>query len=136
MTPTREGLPPGRYGRTADARADRRLKVVGAVLGAGLLAVIAWSGASYISGQAVSGELIKFKVVSDSAVEAHLEVRKDAGAHGVCTLRSLAEDGSEVGRKDIRFDERESRVDKVGSVRTTQRATAVELVGCKAVTSG
>ncbi|MGP4003231.1 DUF4307 domain-containing protein [Streptomyces sp. 8N706] len=136
MTATREGLPDGRYGRSADARADRKLKLVGAVLGAALLAVIAWSGASYISGQDVSGELIKFKVVSDSAVEVHLEVRKDADTDGVCTLRSQAEDGAEVGRKDIRFEERADRVDRVVTVRTTRRATTAELVGCETASSG
>ncbi|MGP3984999.1 DUF4307 domain-containing protein [Streptomyces sp. KR80] len=144
MTATGEGLPADRYGRSSaglrhggsQARADRTLKIVGAVLGAGLLAVVAWSGVSYISGQKVSGELIKFKVVSDTAVEAHLEVRKDADTAGVCTLRAQAEDGGEVGRKDIRFDEREGRVDKVATVVTTRRATAVELIGCTSATSG
>ena len=63
-----------------DARTDRRLKIVGAVLGVLGLAGIGWLGVSYISGQEVSGEMIKFKVVSDRAVEVHLEVRKDAGA--------------------------------------------------------
>ncbi|WP_432097165.1 DUF4307 domain-containing protein [Streptomyces sp. bgisy100] len=132
MSGTRAELPEGRYGRSADARADRTLKIVGAVLGTALLAVIGWSGFSYIAGEAVSGEVIKSKVVTDSAVEVHLEVRKDAHTDGVCTVRSLAEDGSEVGRKDIRFEERRSRVDKVATVRTTGRATATELVDCSA----
>ncbi|MEU8567673.1 DUF4307 domain-containing protein [Streptomyces pathocidini] len=132
MTATGEERVAARYGRSADARADRGLKVVGAVLGAGLLAVVGWSGYHYVAGQQVSGELIKFKVVSDAAVEVHLEVRKDADTPGVCTLRAQAEDGSEVGWKDLRFDRRESRIDEVGTVRTTRRATAVELIGCKA----
>jgi uncharacterized protein DUF4307 len=136
MTATGEERAAARYGRSDDARADRKLKITGAVLGAGLLAVIAWSGVSYVAGQDVSGELIKFKVVSDTAAEVHLEVRKDAETPGVCTLRALSEDGAEVGWKDVRFDEREGRIDKVGTVRTTQRATAVELVGCKAATDG
>ncbi|MGP3954153.1 DUF4307 domain-containing protein [Streptomyces sp. 7N604] len=136
MTATGDERAAARYGRSADARADRKLKIVGAVLGAALLAVIAWSGVSYIAGQDVSGELIKFKVVSDAAVEVHLEVRKDAGTPGVCTLRAQAEDGTEVGWKDLRFEERGGRVDRVGTVRTTRRATAVELVGCKAATAG
>jgi hypothetical protein len=136
MTATREESADARYGRSADARADRKLKIVGGVLGAALLAVIGWSGFSYIAGQDVSGELIKFKVVSDTAVEVHLEVRKDPAKPGVCTLRALSEDGTEVGWKDLRFEERETRVDKVGTVRTTRRATAVEVIGCQAATAG
>lgn len=140
MTAKPAELPEGRYGRSpaarSDASADRTLKTVGAVLGAGLLALIAWLGVSYVSGQQVSGELIKFKVVSDTAVEVHLEVRKDAEVPGVCTVRAQSADTVDVGWKDIRFDERESRVDKIGTIRTTRRATAVELIGCKAVSSG
>ncbi|HCA85853.1 MAG TPA: DUF4307 domain-containing protein [Streptomyces sp.] len=136
MAATRESPLGGRYGRSADDRADRRLKIIGAVLGAGLLALVGWFGVSYITGQDVSGELIKFKVVSDQAVEAHLEVRKDAGTAGVCTVRTLSEAGGEVGWKDVRFDEPETRVDKVVTVRTTERATALELVRCQPAGSG
>ncbi|MEV6317830.1 DUF4307 domain-containing protein [Streptomyces sp. NPDC051776] len=125
-----------RYGRTADARADRKLKIIGAALGVVMLGVTGWFGFSYVSGQKVTGELIKFKVVSDTSAEVHLEVRKDAGTPGVCTVFAQAEDGSEVGWKDLRFDEHQGRVDKVGTIRTTQRATAVELIGCKPASGG
>ncbi|MEU4682328.1 DUF4307 domain-containing protein [Streptomyces xinghaiensis] len=131
MTATRTPLPEGRYGRPADERTDRVLKVTGAVLGAGALALLGWFGYSYVSGQDVTGELIKFQVVSDDSVQAHLEVRKDAATPGLCTLRSLSESGAEVGWKDVRFDERAERIDKVVTVRTTERATAVELLGCR-----
>lgn len=126
-------LPEGRYGRSSDERADRKLKIVGSVLGVGLLALVSWFGYDYVAGQSVSGELIKFKRVSDSEVEVHLEVRKDADAAGTCTLRSRAEDGSEVGRKDVRFEKGpETRIDRVVTVRTTSSATSAELVGCTA----
>ncbi|MBO8193313.1 DUF4307 domain-containing protein [Streptomyces oryzae] len=144
MVDLRQQVPEGRYGRTAgrsgratgrdgsaEARTDRRLKITGGVLGVLLLALVGWIGVSYVSGQDVSGELIKWKVVSDSAVEVHLEVRKDAGVEGVCTLRTRAENGSEVGRKDAEFPTGTSRVDKVITVRTTARATSAELVGCQ-----
>jgi hypothetical protein len=134
--PGRGGLPEGRYGRTGtaaerDARTDRRLKAVGAVLGVLGLAGLVWIGAGYISSQEVSGEMIKFKVVSDRTVEVHVEVRKDAGAAGVCTLSALGVDGGEVGRKDVPVAAGEARIDTVASVRTTTRATSVELVGCE-----
>ncbi|GGK15579.1 membrane protein [Streptomyces camponoticapitis] len=123
-------LPEGRYGRSSDERADRGLRIVGSVLGVGLLALVGWFGYDYVAGQSVSGELIKFKRVSASAVEVHLEVRKDKDATGTCTLRSRAEDGSEVGRKDVRVDGPETRIDRVVTVRTTASATSAELVGC------
>lgn len=125
-------VPEDRYGRSADERADRKLKIVGSVLGVVLLGVIGWFGYDSIAGSKLSGELIKFDVVSDKAVEVHLEVRKDADANGYCTLRSQAEDGSEVGRADFRFDQDKGRVDKTVTLRTTGRATSAELVGCHA----
>ncbi|MFE0174450.1 DUF4307 domain-containing protein [Streptomyces sp. NPDC059002] len=125
-------LPEGRYGRsrTADEAADRKLKTVGAVLGVLLLAVVGWFGYDYINGTKISAEVIKFDVVSDKAVEVHLEVRKDTDARGYCTLRSQSEDGAEVGRADFRFDQRKDRVDKVVTLRTTARGTNAELLGC------
>ncbi|MFE9780998.1 DUF4307 domain-containing protein [Streptomyces sp. NPDC005775] len=130
MTAVREALPENRYGRSADQRADRKLKIIGSVLGVVLLGVLGWIGFGYVSGQGLSAELIKSKVVSDDRVEAHLEVRKDRDAKGYCTLRSLSEDGMEVARKDFRFDGDTDRIDQVLTLRTTSRATAVELVGC------
>ncbi|GAA2628611.1 DUF4307 domain-containing protein [Streptomyces axinellae] len=142
-TPGATKVPEGRYGRTPSTRntarggsggstdTDRGLKITGGVLGVLMLALIAWLGSSYIAGQEVSGEMIKFKVVSDSAVEVHLEVRKDAGTAGVCTLRTQAESGNEVGRKNAAIPAAKSRVDTVITVRTTARATSAELVGCE-----
>ncbi|MGW7067641.1 DUF4307 domain-containing protein [Streptomyces sp. NPDC054855] len=132
MAAVSEKLPDGRYGRerTADERADRKLKVIGSVLGVLFLAMIGWFGYDYVSGTKVSGEVIKFDVVSDSAVKVHLEVRKDADAQGYCTLRSQAEDGEEVGRADFRFDQNEGRIDKVVTLRTKAQGTSAELLGC------
>lgn len=124
--------PESRYGRSADGRADRRLRIVGSVLGAVLLGVVGWIGYDYIAGQEISAEVIKFKAVSDSAVEVHLEVHKDADAKGYCTLRSQAADGTEVGRADFRFDQHTGRLDKVVTLRTTDLGSTAELLGCHA----
>ncbi|ATL30121.1 DUF4307 domain-containing protein [Streptomyces formicae] len=125
-------LPEGRYGRsrTADEAADRKLKLVGAVLGVLFLGGIGWLGYSYIDGTKISAEIIKFDVVSDDSVEVHLEVRKDADTKGYCTLRSQSEDGAEVGRADFRFDQRQDRIDKRVTLRTKAPATSAELLGC------
>ncbi|MFF8288136.1 DUF4307 domain-containing protein [Streptomyces sp. NPDC016309] len=130
MSAVREGLPEGRYGRSADERADRKLKVVGSVLGVVLLAVVGWFGYDYVAGQRISAELIKFDVPDDDRVLVHLEVRKDRDAKGSCTLRALSRDGAEVGHKDARFDRADDRIDEVVTVRTTARATSAELLGC------
>ncbi|MFF3614341.1 DUF4307 domain-containing protein [Streptomyces sp. NPDC002580] len=123
-------LPEGRYGRSADQRADRKLKVVGGVLGVALIALIGWFGYDYVGGTGISAQVISFKAVSDGAVEAHLEVRKDAGVSGYCTLRSQNAEGVEVGRADFRFGQDSSRVDKVVTLRTTARGSTAELLGC------
>ncbi|GGX89217.1 DUF4307 domain-containing protein [Streptomyces hiroshimensis] len=132
MAAAREGLPDGRYGRSADARADRKLKIVGAVLGAGLLGVIAWSGIHYMTKTDVSGQLIRSKTISDDTVQAVVEIRKGKDQAGVCTLRSLGSDGSEVGRKDVAFDRREDHFTERVTLRTTKHAAATELEGCRA----
>ncbi|MGW0120079.1 DUF4307 domain-containing protein [Streptomyces sp. NPDC003327] len=132
MSAVREQLPEGRYGRSADERADRTLKVTGAVLGVLFLALMGWFGWHYVVASKISGEMIKFDVVSDSQVQVHLEIRKDEGVLGVCTLRSRAEDGTEVARKDVRIDDPAGRVDSLFTLRTTARATSAELVGCTA----
>lgn len=131
MSAVREGLPEGRYGRSADERADRRLKVVGAVLGAVLLGVVGWIGWGYITGKSVSAEVIKFQVVSDTEVKVHLEVRKEASVTGVCTLSSQDKEHGEVGRADFTFAQPQGRVDEMVSLKTTSRATMIELIGCQ-----
>ncbi|MFF8094138.1 DUF4307 domain-containing protein [Streptomyces sp. NPDC016675] len=123
--------PESRYGRSSDERADRTLKIVGAVLGAVLLAVIGWFGYHYVGQNKISGELIGFELAEDS-VQVHLEVRKDAGATGYCTVRSQAEDGDEVGRADFRFDGDDTRIDRVVTLRTKAAGTSAELLGCHA----
>ncbi|MFJ5549562.1 DUF4307 domain-containing protein [Streptomyces sp. NPDC093225] len=142
MSAVREGLPEGRgrlpegrYGRTKDERADRKLKIVGSVLGVGLLGLVGWIGWDYVAGSAVSAEVIKFQA-SDTEVKVHLEVRKDAEVRGVCTLSSQDRDHNEVGRKDYVFGQRATRIDEVVVLKTTGRASMVELVGCQAATSG
>ncbi|CAM5468698.1 MULTISPECIES: DUF4307 domain-containing protein [Actinomycetes] len=136
MTAVREGRPDGRYGRSADQRADRKLKILGAVLGVALLGVVGWSGWSYIAGQDLSGRVITWNRVSDHAVKVHLEVVKGKDDTGVCTLRSQADSGAEVGRKDVTVDAPKEQVDVEVTIRTTERATNAVLVGCTSADHG
>ncbi|MEU1936000.1 DUF4307 domain-containing protein [Streptomyces coeruleorubidus] len=122
-------LPEGRYGRASDQRADRTLKGVGAVLAAALLGLVGWFGYHYVAQSEISAEVISFEPGKES-VQVHLEVRKDAGTDGYCTVRSQAENGAEVGRADFRFDGDATRIDKVVTLRTTSPGTTAELLGC------
>ena len=121
--------PEGRYGRSTDERADRKLKIAATVLGAVVLVVLGWFGYHYVVGNKISAEIITFKTYDDS-VKVHLEVRKDSGANGYCTVRSQAENGAEVGRADFRFDGAATRIDRVVTLRTTSQGTTAELLGC------
>ncbi|MFJ9740316.1 DUF4307 domain-containing protein [Streptomyces sp. NPDC101166] len=123
--------PQGRYGRSSDERADRTLKLVGAVLGAALLALVGYFAYHYVGQNKISAEVISFKATANS-VQAHLEVRKDAGTSGYCTVRSQAENGAEVGRADFRFSGSDTRIDRVVTLRTTAQGTTAELLGCHA----
>ncbi|MFI1801779.1 DUF4307 domain-containing protein [Streptomyces sp. NPDC020379] len=132
MAAAREGLPDGRYGRSADRRADRQLKIVGTVLGVALAGLLIWFGVHYVTKTDVSAQLIRSKPMSDTTVQAVLEVRKGKNDVGVCTLRSLGSDGSEVGRMDVRMDRKEEHFTERVTMRTTQHAAATELEGCTA----
>ncbi|MFG2127954.1 DUF4307 domain-containing protein [Streptomyces sp. NPDC048751] len=131
MTTASTRVPEGRYGRSSDERADHRLKIAAVVLGTVLLALIGYFAYHYVGQNKISAEVITFKA-SGTAVEVHLEVRKDAGASGYCTIRSQAENGAEVGRADFRFSGPDTRIDKVVTLRTTAEGTTAELLGCHA----
>ncbi|CAL9297964.1 DUF4307 domain-containing protein [Streptomyces sp. SudanB182_2057] len=124
-------LPEGRYGRSSDERADRKLRIAASVLGVALLALVGYFAYHYVARSEISAQVITFQA-SDDAVKVHLEVHKDAGMSGYCTVRSQSEDGAEVGRADFRFSGSDTSIDKVVTLRTTARGTTAELLGCHA----
>ncbi|MET7455037.1 DUF4307 domain-containing protein [Streptomyces sp. NPDC005574] len=121
--------PEGRYGRSSDERSDRTLRIVGAVLAVALLTLVGYFAYHYVGQNKISAQVITFDPGQD-AVKVHLEVRKDAGADGYCTLRSQAANGAEVGRADFHFDGGATRIDRVVTLRTTAPGTTAELLGC------
>ncbi|MFF9675119.1 DUF4307 domain-containing protein [Streptomyces eurythermus] len=124
-------LPEGRYGRSSDERADRKLRIAASVLGAALLALVGYFAYHYVAQSEISAQVITFQA-SDDTVKVHLEVHKDSGTSGYCTVRSQSDDGTEVGRADFRFSGSDTRIDKVVTLRTTARGTTAELLGCHA----
>jgi hypothetical protein len=132
MSAVREELPEGRYGRSADERADHKLKIAGAVLGAILLAVVVWIGYDYVSGKsALNAQVVTFDIASKDKVTMGLDVNKDTGTAGTCTVRALDEYHSEVGRKDIAFTRGQSVSHITVDLRTTSRASSAELISCQ-----
>ncbi|NUO47181.1 MAG: DUF4307 domain-containing protein [Streptomyces sp.] len=131
MSASTTRLPEGRYGRSSDERADHKLRIAAVVLGALLVAMMGYFAWHYVAKNEISAEVITFEPQQD-AVRVHLEVRKDAGASGYCTIRSQAENGAEVGRADFRFSGDATRIDKVVTLRTTSQGTTAELLGCHA----
>ncbi|MFE9447101.1 DUF4307 domain-containing protein [Streptomyces sp. NPDC006739] len=124
-------LPEGRYGRSSDERADHKLKIAGAVFGVVLLLLVGYFAYHYVVENKISAQVVTFEA-SDSAVQVHLEVHKDSGTNGYCTLRSQGADGNEVGRADFRFTGSATRIDKVVTLRTTAKGMTAELLGCHA----
>ncbi|MDI5966887.1 DUF4307 domain-containing protein [Streptomyces sp. SL13] len=135
MTAVREKPPQGRYGRSADAAADRRLRGLAWVCGALMLIALVAGGWMYTRGDSVNADVVSFKVVSASEVRAQLQVYKQTDQTVQCTVRSLAVDQSEVGRKAVTVGAHGSTVDTVVTIRTTGRATDAELVGCSPVST-
>ncbi|MDH6134952.1 hypothetical protein P3T37_004362 [Kitasatospora sp. MAA4] len=125
------GVPEGRYGSRGDREADRRLKVVGAVLGVLALALIAWLGGTYLLQQSkLNGTVVAFQVVSDSQVQVQLSVNKDSGTGGICTIRSQSPDGTVVGQTDVAIPTHGTTFEQVATIRTTARGTTGELLSC------
>ena len=129
-------VPAGRYGPSADARADRKLKIIAVVLGALVAVGVGWYGYRTLTGNEVSAQVVAFKAVSDQSVEIHLEVHKGAGTAVVCTLRSVDADHNEVGRKDVRLTQHAKEIDTLVTLRTTARGETGELVGCQTAPRG
>ncbi|MFG3050299.1 DUF4307 domain-containing protein [Kitasatospora sp. NPDC048239] len=124
-------LPEGRYGRRSDREADRRLKVVGAVVAVLALGLVAWLGGSYLIRETtINGSVPTFQAVSDSEVKLHLAVRKSDGTAGSCTVRSQSADGAVVGVADFPVPAEHDSYDAWVSLRTTARGTTAELLGC------
>ncbi len=136
MSAVGERVPPGRYGRDADAVADRRLRRTAIVLGVLLAVAVSLAGWWYGTRDSVGGDLVSFKVLSDSRVRAELQVYKGADQTVVCTVRSQAVDQSEVGRRQVTVRGHGTTVEARVTIRTTARGTDAELLGCRALGSG
>ncbi|MEU5388422.1 DUF4307 domain-containing protein [Kitasatospora cineracea] len=123
--------PAGRYSRTDDRAADRKLRIAAVVCGVLFLGLIAWLGGSYLLRETkLNGTVPTFQAVSDTELQLQLSVRKSDGTAGVCTVRSQGADGAVVGQSDFQVPAAGSSYVEVVTLRTTARGTTAELLGC------
>ncbi|MYV98878.1 DUF4307 domain-containing protein [Streptomyces sp. SID3343] len=123
--------PATRYGKGA-TRNDRGLKIAFAVFLVLLVSATIWIGLD-VANPGVRGSIPSFEVTSDSSVEAQIEVRKDADKEAVCVLRSRDKDGIEVGRRELRFDKGEKKIDRTETLQTAGKPNTAELEDCHTV---
>ncbi|NUU21031.1 MAG: DUF4307 domain-containing protein [Streptomycetaceae bacterium] len=132
--------PHDRYGRRtprtgANGRAgkDRNLRIAFVVFLVLLVSGTVWIGLNQANRE-IRASIPAFRVTSDRTVEAQIEVRKDKDKEAVCVLRSRSEDGTEVGRKEVRIPAASSKTVTVTEVlQTTDRPNTAELDGCRIV---
>ncbi|MBC9734649.1 DUF4307 domain-containing protein [Nocardioides marmotae] len=119
-----------RYGAPAPWR--RRAVVVGSiVLAVVFLGWLAWTAVTHSSPE-VSGELETYEIVDEHTIDAVVVVTMSEDAENpTCLLRAFAEDHSTVGELEFVPDP-DLGARQPQSVRTERRATALEMVGCRA----
>ncbi|WP_436787614.1 DUF4307 domain-containing protein [Yinghuangia sp. YIM S10712] len=125
---------PDRYGRRPSRSGqDRGLRIAFVVFLALLVSGTVWFGLDHAN-RDVTASIPSFEVTSDRTVEAHIEVRKDKDDTAVCILRSRSEDGTEVGRKEVRIPAADSKtVTVVEVLQTIARPNTAELDGCRII---
>jgi hypothetical protein len=121
-----------RYGRDTPSR--RRLVVTVAILLAvTFLGWLTWVMLEH-SDPEVTSDLVSFEVVDEhTATASFTVVRGDEDVAASCLLRAQAPDHAVVGELNIAVGPGGDRVQTLSeTLRTERRATAVEMVGCRA----
>lgn len=124
--------PPGRY----DSRPlllQRVMAVFLAVTVTALAAAVTIALWERATEERVTGRVLGYKVLSDSAVRIRLEVSKRPGGQAFCVIRARSADGREVGRDVADVDATgtsDRRQRKTYTLSTTARPVTGELAGC------
>ncbi|WP_203655671.1 DUF4307 domain-containing protein [Actinocatenispora rupis] len=128
-TPT---FPPGRYGHRRERRAASRLArgvLLSGVVLAGLAVAFGYYqrfGPPEYQADVVGWDSAK----GPSAAPMTLRVTRPDGKPTVCTVRSRAQDGAEVGRGEVRVPAGRTTVDVSYVLHTSRQAYTAEVVGC------
>ncbi|ASO18421.1 hypothetical protein FHR81_002827 [Actinoalloteichus hoggarensis] len=122
--------PVGRYGAPA-RRPSRRVLIVslGVAVGIGLVAsIVAYRN---FGAQPIRGEHTAFEITSDDSIELSFQVhRDDPERPAVCVVESRAENGDEVGRREVYVPPAEGSANHTTTLRTSQRPVIGEVFGC------
>ena len=97
---------------------------------AGAVAIALWERATQ---ERVTGRVLGYKVLSDSAVQIRLEVGKRSGGRAFCVIRARSADGREVGRDVAEVDPTgtsDRQVRTSYTLSTTTRPVTGEVAGC------
>ena len=81
----------------------------------------------------VTGRVLGYKVLSDSAVQIRLEVDKRSGGRAFCVVRARGADGREVGRDIVDVDPdgtSDTRLRADFTLSTSARPVNGEIAGC------
>lgn len=124
-------LPEGRYG--ARARKRQRPALRWTLIVVVLLLLLAGSIYSYnnIGSAPINGKQVAFEILDDHSVKITFEVqRQDPARPGDCVVRARAENGVEVGRKEVLVRPADGISIEETVLRTSSRATIGEVYGC------
>ena len=94
------------------------------------VAMVLWDRATQ---ERVTGRVLGYEVLSDSAVQIRLEADKRPGGQAFCVIRARSADGREVGRDVADVDPTgtsDSRSRGTYVLSTTARAVTGEIAGC------
>ena len=120
-----------RYGRRPPLTRWQRIALTAAGLALLVLAVLAVFLIWQTGQPEARARLLAYQVVSDTAVEARIEVTKPADRDAVCDVIARGDDTSIVGRASTDITEERSRVVVDVVVVTTGRAVLADVDGCR-----
>jgi hypothetical protein len=124
-------LPEGRYGSRARRPVPKWLRwlLVGVVLLAGVgIAAVAYEN---LGTKPIEAKQTAFEVLDDSSVRVTFQVVRDhPDQPAVCIIRARADDGDEVGRREVLIPSGKSAVNQTTVLRTSKRPITGEVFGC------
>jgi hypothetical protein len=124
-------VPEGRYG----SRGRKRPRPVLRWLLTGLAVLLGFgaavAGYQNFGNTPIQGKQTAFAVLDDHSVRITLEVQRDEPQRAAeCVVRARADNGDEVGRKEILIRPADDTVRQETELRTSSRATTGEVYGC------
>lgn len=132
MTHTPIPRPDARYGRPRlSRRARRRVAIALGVLVAAAGIVIAVIGYQRISTSAVTGSLVGYRLVDETASVTISVTRSDPSRPVACIVRVRATNGSETGRRELLVPPSEATTVQVTTtVKSSQPPVMADVYGC------